>query len=119
MGAFIAYLHLEHGIRHFFVLAPNLTIYNKLIADFTPEHAQIRVSGHRRICRRRRRPSSRRTTTSTSADGATRSTALDDVQINIFNISKINVRSRGRARKIRRLSEFLGRVLLRLPRWAR
>ncbi len=36
MGAFIAYLHLAHGIRHFFVLAPNLTIYNKLIEDFTP-----------------------------------------------------------------------------------
>ena len=35
MGAFIAYLHLVEGIRHFFVLAPNLTIYNKLIADFT------------------------------------------------------------------------------------
>ncbi len=36
MGAFIAYLHRAEGIRHFFVLAPNLTIYNKLIADFTP-----------------------------------------------------------------------------------
>lgn len=36
MGAFIAYLHLEKGIKNFFVLAPNLTIYNKLIADFTP-----------------------------------------------------------------------------------
>ena len=36
MGAFISYLHLSEGIRHFFVLAPNLTIYNKLIADFTP-----------------------------------------------------------------------------------
>ena len=36
MGAFIAYLHQAEGIRHFFVLAPNLTIYNKLIADFTP-----------------------------------------------------------------------------------
>ena len=36
MGAFITYLHLEYGIRHFFVLAPNLTIYNKLLADFTP-----------------------------------------------------------------------------------
>lgn len=35
MGAFIAYLHLAHGINNFFVLAPNLTIYNKLIADFT------------------------------------------------------------------------------------
>src|SRR5260221_12612285 len=36
MGAFISYLHLAHGMNNFFVLAPNLTIYNKLIADFTP-----------------------------------------------------------------------------------
>lgn len=36
MGAFISYLHLTHGISNFFVLAPNLTIYNKLIMDFTP-----------------------------------------------------------------------------------
>ncbi|KKL66843.1 hypothetical protein LCGC14_2140920, partial [marine sediment metagenome] len=33
MGAFISYLYLAEGIRHFFVLAPNLTIYNKLLAD--------------------------------------------------------------------------------------
>lgn len=39
MGAFIAYLHRAEGIRHFFVLAPNLTIYNKLIADFTNRHS--------------------------------------------------------------------------------
>ena len=36
MGAFVAYLYLTGRSRHFFVLAPNLTIYNKLIADFTP-----------------------------------------------------------------------------------
>ena len=36
MGAFISYLYLTQRSRHFFVLAPNLTIYNKLIADFTP-----------------------------------------------------------------------------------
>ena len=36
MGAFITYLFSAHGIRHFFVLAPNLTIYKKLITDFTP-----------------------------------------------------------------------------------
>lgn len=36
MGAFIAFLFKTRGIRHFFVLAPNLTIYNKLITDFTP-----------------------------------------------------------------------------------
>ncbi len=26
MGAFVTYLHLAHGARNFFVLAPNLTI---------------------------------------------------------------------------------------------
>ena len=36
MGAFISYLHLAHGINNFFVMAPNLTIYNKLVTDFTP-----------------------------------------------------------------------------------
>src|SRR4030066_1553839 len=35
MGAFITYLYLAKGIKNFFVLAPNLTIYNKLIEDFS------------------------------------------------------------------------------------
>lgn len=34
MGACIAYLYLKKGIRHFFILAPNLTLYEKLIRDF-------------------------------------------------------------------------------------
>ncbi|MCK5358087.1 MAG: DEAD/DEAH box helicase family protein, partial [Elusimicrobiales bacterium] len=35
MGAFISYLYLSKKIKNFFVLAPNLTIYNKLIEDFS------------------------------------------------------------------------------------
>ena len=35
MGAFVAYLYLAKEIKNFFVLAPNLTIYNKLIEDFS------------------------------------------------------------------------------------
>jgi type III restriction enzyme len=35
MGAFISYLYLSGRSRHFFVLAPNTTIYDKLIGDFT------------------------------------------------------------------------------------
>src|SRR3989337_2892086 len=35
MGAFIVYLYLAKGVRNFFVLASNLTIYNKLIDDFS------------------------------------------------------------------------------------
>ena len=46
MGAFIAWLHLEHGLRNFFVLAPNLTIYQKLRTDFTPgTPLRVRLSG--------------------------------------------------------------------------
>jgi type III restriction enzyme len=36
MGAFISWLYLTGRSWHCFVLAPNTTIYNKLIADFTP-----------------------------------------------------------------------------------
>lgn len=36
MGAMIAYIHIEYGVKNFMVLAPNLTIYNKLKTDFTP-----------------------------------------------------------------------------------
>ena len=36
MGAMIAYLHDVYKIKNFMVLAPNLTIYNKLKTDFTP-----------------------------------------------------------------------------------
>jgi type III restriction enzyme len=38
MGSFIAWLYKERQIRNFLVLAPNLTIYNKLIDDFVCEY---------------------------------------------------------------------------------
>lgn len=34
MGAFITYLYTNKGIKNFLVVAPSLTIYNKLINDF-------------------------------------------------------------------------------------
>src|SRR5271163_2367458 len=45
MGAFITYLRLAHRMNNFFVLAPNLTIYNKLIADFTPNTSKYVFKG--------------------------------------------------------------------------
>jgi type III restriction enzyme len=45
MGAFISYLHLAHGINNFFVLAPNLTTYNKLVTDFTPNTPKYVFTG--------------------------------------------------------------------------
>ena len=50
MGAFISYLYVHHYIQHFFVLAPNLTIYNKLITDFTPNTAEVCVQRHWGVC---------------------------------------------------------------------
>jgi len=35
MGAFITYLFTNQGIKNFFIVAPNLTVYNKLIKDFS------------------------------------------------------------------------------------
>src|SRR5450759_3975503 len=37
MGAFISYLYTAKGIRNFFVLAPNITIYDKLILEFSDQ----------------------------------------------------------------------------------
>ena len=45
MGAFVSYLHLVYGLNNFFVLAPNLTIYNKLITDFTPNTSKYVFKG--------------------------------------------------------------------------
>ena len=62
MGAFIAYLHLAHGINNFFVLAPNLTIYNKLITDFTPNTPKYVFKGIAEFAMPRRRSSRAKTT---------------------------------------------------------
>ena len=35
MGAFISYLYTQHGIKNFFVVAPNTTIYEKLKKDLS------------------------------------------------------------------------------------
>nr|WP_245407058.1 DEAD/DEAH box helicase family protein [Bartonella tribocorum] len=45
MGAFISYLYLTGRSRHFFVLAPNLTIYEKLKQDFSPQSSKYVFSG--------------------------------------------------------------------------
>jgi type III restriction enzyme len=63
MGAFISCLHLAHGINNFFVMAPNLTIYNKLITDFTRTRRSMSSRASRSL-RRTRRRSPRATTTS-------------------------------------------------------
>jgi type III restriction enzyme len=108
MGAFIAYLYQTKGIRHFFVLAPNLTIYNKLIRDFTPGHPKYVLNG---ISEFANNPPVIITGDDYERGQGTRiqTTLFDDVHINIFNISKINAEVRGGNQpKIKRLAEYIG-----------
>ena len=92
MGAFSSYLHLAHGIDNFFVLAPNLTIYNKLIADFTPNTPKYVFKGIAEFA----------TDAPEIITGDTYEqrvgTLFDQLvrcKINIFNISKFNSEVRG------------------------
>ena len=109
MGAFISYLYLSEGIRHFFVLAPNLTIYNKLLSDFTPNTPKYVFKG---IGEFAQTPPLLITGDNYEQGGAIRRGAFFDmgeVHINIFNISKINSEVRGgQSPRIKRLSEYIG-----------
>lgn len=109
MGAFIAYLYLTGKSRHFFVLAPNTTIYRKLIGDFTPEHPKYVFKG---IAEFAQRPPLIITGENYDSGRGTRfddGRATDlfgsDVHINIFNIDKINKKEGAR---MRRLQETIG-----------
>lgn len=117
MGAFISYLYMAHGIGNFFVLAPNLTIYNKLIADFTPNTLKYVFKGIAEFA----------TNAPTVITGDTYESGIgvreslqgqlrlpwmirsEGVHVNIFNISKINSEVRGgKSPRIKRLSEYIG-----------
>lgn len=106
MGAFIAYLHEVYGVKNFFVLAPNLTIYNKLLTDFTPgspkyvfrglgefvQYPPLLINGENYA------------QTDWASPGL-----FGRIRINIFNISKINAEVRGgKEPRIKRFQEVLG-----------
>jgi type III restriction enzyme len=106
MGAFISYLHLAHGINNFFVLAPNLTIYNKLITDFTPNTPKYVFKGIAEFA-----TDAPAIINGDNYEGmaGTLFDALLRCKINIFNISKINSEVRGgKSPRIKRLSEYIG-----------
>ena len=106
MGAFISYLHLAHGINNFFVMAPNLTIYKKLITDFTPNTPKYVFKGIAEFA-------TDAPEIITGEDYEAKAGTLFDqflrCKINIFNISKINAEVRGgKSPRIKRLSEYIG-----------
>ena len=106
MGAFISYLHLAHGFKNFFVLAPNLTIYNKLITDFTPNMPKYVFKG---IAEFAVNPPVLITGDNYESQAGILYDKPDDCKVNIFNISKINSEVRGgKSPRIKRLSEYIG-----------
>ena len=111
MGAFITYLHQAHGINNFFVLAPNLTIYDKLITDFSPESPKYVFTGISEFAFKKPLVITGDNYQQQGA-GAINSALPGfetDIRINIFNIAKINSEVRGKnAPLIKRMSEYLG-----------
>ena len=108
MGAMIAYLHAEKNIKNFMVLAPNLTIYNKLKTDFTPNTPKYVFPGLKTYV------GTPQIVTGDNYDqlgGLYDNPNNDTIQINIFNISKIDSDkdSRGTPR-VRRMAEYLGQT---------
>jgi type III restriction enzyme len=106
MGAFITYLYSAHHIKNFFVLAPNLTIYNKLISDFTPNTPKYVFKG---IADFAVIPPVIITGENYGWSARNLYTNKDACNISIFNISKINSEVRGgKSPKFKRISEYLG-----------
>jgi type III restriction enzyme len=108
MGAFVTYLHLAHGINNFFILAPNLTIYNKLIADFTSNTPKYVFKGIAEFAQDVPYLITGDTYEQASSVSPGHLAGFDQtVRVNIFNISKI-IGTGKDVRKMRRLSEYIG-----------
>ncbi len=104
MGACIAYLYLKKGIRHFFILAPNLTLYEKLIRDFgDTSYEKYVFKGLSEFVH-----NTPRVITGENYNSAHSLFSALEIQINIFNIAKFNSENRGGAPRMRRLAECIG-----------
>ncbi|UCI29451.1 DEAD/DEAH box helicase family protein [Mesorhizobium sp. B4-1-4] len=103
MGAFIAYLYLTGRSKHFFILAPNTTIYDKLVADFSQQNSQKYV--FKGIAEFAQLPPIVETGDNWERGYAVRGDLLGQTAIVfIFNVDKIN-KEQGR---IRKLHEYIG-----------
>ena len=109
MGACIAYLYMAKGIKHFFVLAPNLTLYEKLKRDFgDPSYEKYVFKGIAEFVSKPPIVIDGDNYNNFQLHGGN---LVDAVEINVFNIAKFNTDSKESKRgapRMRRLSEYLG-----------
>lgn len=109
MGAFISYLFMTGRSRNFFVLAPNLTIYEKLLADFKPSSPKYVFKGIEAFAQQ---PPLIVNAENYEEGRGVRGGDMfgrEGAIINIFNISKINSEVRGgKSPRIKRLQEYIG-----------
>ena len=107
MGAFITYLYTNHDIKNFFIVAPNLTIYNKLIQDFGNPNFQKYV--FQRLNVFLQNPPLIVTGDTYKDIAAGQQSIKQSITINIFNIGKINAEVRGgKEPQVKRPWEVLG-----------
>jgi type III restriction enzyme len=106
MAAFIVYLYRTKNVKNFFILSPNLTIYNKLIEDFgNPTHPKYVFQGISEFAHQ--------SPLIINGDNYAQQSGLfekAEVRINIFNIAKFNSDSKGSkgTPRLKRLSEYMG-----------
>lgn len=105
MGAFMAYMYYEKGIKNFMVIAPNLTIYDKLIKDFGDTgYDKYVFKGLSEFYN-----ANIITGDNYKKNYQGQTSMLSDITINVFNISKINAETKGgKEPQIKRLSEYIG-----------
>lgn len=111
MGACIAYLYLKKGIKHFFVLAPNLTLYEKLKRDFgDPSYEKYVFKGIAEFAANP--PAVIDGDNYSNYSGFGYGNLYNRVEINVFNISKFNSDSKESKKgmpRMKRLSEYIGK----------
>lgn len=111
MGACIAYLHLKKGIKHFFVLAPNLTLYEKLKRDFgDPSYEKYVFKGIAEFAANP--PAVIDGDNYSNYSGFGYGNLYNRVEINVFNISKFNSDNKESKKgmpRMKRLSEYIGK----------
>ena len=97
MGAFITYLYAQHGLKDFFVVAPNITIYDKLRQDLgNPESEKYVFRGLGCF--------SSPPALYTNDDYRQKRLIESDIRIFVYNIDKFNTEGA----RMRSVNEVLG-----------